>query len=448
MFKLTMAALLGVAISTSSLAQNLQVVGTQLQDSLGTQVILRGVNYPIIDDYAIQMSNYAAVEAKIDQVALSGANCIRFPWYTDGTHYKDQMNPLTDPGYGPGTLDSYVTNGHLSHMLQYTYSKGMIPILEIHNLTGGNDHAEFQSVVMNFWTDPSVLQLIDENKDYLIINLANEYGLVNFSGSPAVNLTAFKNNYISSIAAMRNAGVHIPIMIDAPDYGQSSTPLTTIASEIITSDVDANVLFSVHAYWFAYANTQVSIQTKMNEMTATNCAFVLGEIANSQADAPTYCGELDLSTLYPIVLEEACSRNLGWLAWSWDQDCDPDREMTSNGNVSNATTYGLDIINNTSYGLKSTSGCGAELVYSSASLNEESTEKDFNVFPNPMKNSFRIQMECEKAEVKIYSLLGELQSESTISKNDEMNVSNLLKGSYIVVIEAENKKQIKRIVIQ
>jgi mannan endo-1,4-beta-mannosidase len=437
-----------IFFGTIASAQNLQVVGNQLKDSLGNEVILRGVNYPIIDDYAIQLNNYSSVETKIDQVALSGANCIRFPWYTDGTHYKDQMDPVTDPGYGPGTLDSYVTNGHLSHMLQYTFSKGMIPILEIHNLTGGNDHAEFQSVVMSFWTDPSVLQLIDENKDYLIINLANEYGLVNFSGSPAANLTPFKNNYISSIVTLRNAGVHIPIMIDAPDYGQSSTPLTTIANEILTSDVDANVIFSVHAYWSAYANTQVAIQTKMNEMTSTNCAFVLGEIANSQADAPSYCGELDLSALYPIVLEEACSRNIGWLAWSWDQDCDPDREMTSNGNVSNATTYGLDIMNNSNYGLKSTLGCGAELVYSSVGVNEELKNEIINVFPNPMTHSFSIEMESETAVIKVLSLLGKLECESTVSKNEIIDVLKLAKGTYMIEIDVANKKQIKRIVIQ
>lgn len=429
-------------------AQNLQVVGNQIQDSLGNEVILRGVNYPIIDDYNIQLNNYSSVEAKIDQVALSGANCIRFPWYTDGTHYKDQMDPVANPGYGPGTLNSYVTNGHLSHMLQYTYSKGMIPILEIHNLTGGNDHAEFQTIVMSFWTDPSVLQLIDENKDYLIINLANEYGLVNFTASPAANLTAFKNNYISSITAMRNAGVHVPIMIDAPDYGQSSTPLTSIATEIVAADVDANVIFSAHAYWFAYANTQSAIQAKMDEMTATNCTFVFGEIANSQADAPSYCGELDLSSIYPIVLQEACSRNIGWLAWSWDQDCDPDREMTSNGNVSNATTYGLDIMNNSNYGLKSTNGCGAELIYSSVGINEESTNEFFNVFPNPMTHSFSIEMESETAQIKLFSLLGKLECESTVAKDQDIDVSNLVKGTYILEIKAENKLQIKRIIIQ
>lgn len=442
--------LIAIFLFTGSIvyAQQLQVVGNQLQDSLGNQVILRGINYPIIDDYNVQLTDYPTVEARIDQLALSGANCVRFQWYTDGTHYKDQLDPATDPGYGPGTLDGYVANGHLSHMLQYTYSKGLIPVLEIHNFTGENDHTVFQNVVMNFWTSPTVLQMIDENKDYLIINLANEYGLVNFSGNPATSLTAFKNNYINSISTMRNAGVHIPIMIDAPDYGQSSTPLTTIASEIVTNDVDANVLFSVHAYWYAYANTQSAIQVKMNEMTATNCTFVFGEIANSQADAPTYCGELDLSTIYPVVLEEACARNIGWMAWSWDQDCDPNREMTSNGNVSNATAYGLDIMNNPSYGLNSTTGCGAELVYSTVGIHENIEAIMPFIHPNPTSTSFQISIEEPQFKLRIYSVLGVELATYEVQNGEEIDVSSMLKGSYVLVVETKSKQYISRLLIQ
>jgi mannan endo-1,4-beta-mannosidase len=147
-------------------------------------------------------------------------------------------------------------------------------------------------------------------------------------------------------------------------------------------------------------------------------------------------------------LEEACSRNIGWLAWSWDQDCDPDREMTSNGNVSNATTYGLDIMNNSNYGLKSTLGCGAELVYSSVGVNEELKNEIINVFPNPMTHSFSIEMESETAVIKVLSLLGKLECESTVSKNEIIDVLKLAKGTYMIEIDVANKKQIKRIVIQ
>lgn len=348
-----------VLLFSSISAQTLTVSGRNLLDTYGNTVVLRGINYPIIDDYGVHTDNPTQVDNKINQIAQSGANCVRFPWYTNGAHYKDNLDPGTNPGYGPGTLESYVNDGSLSHLLSYTRQQGMIPILEIHDLTGGNNNAIFQSQVMGFWTDPDVLQVIAENEGHLIINLANEYGLVRFTGDQAAASIAFRDNYITSIQTLRGLGVTVPIMIDAPDYGQSSTELVAIANAILAADPLGNIIFSAHAYWYGYANSQAAVETKLNEIEASGTCYILGEIANSQADAPTYCGELDLSALYPIILNESCSRDIGWLAWSWDQDCDGDREMASNGNFSSLTPYGTDIIYNLDYGLLSTSGCGA-----------------------------------------------------------------------------------------
>lgn len=125
-------------------AQHLQVDGSLLEDANGNTIILRGINYPMIDDYDVRLDNSAEVESKIDQLAMTGANCVRFPWYTNGTHYKDQLDPNDHPDYGPGTLDGYVNNGNLGHLLAYTRQKGMIPVLEIHNFTGANDNVVFK----------------------------------------------------------------------------------------------------------------------------------------------------------------------------------------------------------------------------------------------------------------------------------------------------------------
>ena len=263
-------------------AQHLQVNGANLEDGSGNTIVLRGVNYPIIDDYNVQLNNYADVEHKIEQVALTGANCIRFPWYLNGTHYKDLMNPVQNPGYGAGTIESYVNNGHLSHLLAYTFQQGMIPILEIHNLSGSDNYTSFQNdVVAGFWTDPAVLQVIDENKAYLIINLANEFGDVVGTANPTASLNTFKTNYITAISTIRTAGVDVPIMVDAPDWGQTSSELVNVANDIALGDPLSNTMFSVHAYWDEYANTQPAIATKLTEMVNTNRCFILGEVANT-----------------------------------------------------------------------------------------------------------------------------------------------------------------------
>lgn len=420
-------------------SQHLQVSGKSLKDANGNTIILRGINYPVIDDYNVELDNHATIEHKIDQVALAGGNCIRFPWYVNGTHYKDGLNPADNPAFGPGTTESYVNNGHLSHMLQYTYSKGMIPILEIHNLTGASDHTVFQNVVMGFWTNPQVLQIIEENKKYLIINLANEYGDVDGTTNPVASLTSFKNNYTTSVNALRNLGVKVPIMIDAPDYGQSSTLLVNIANDIVTADPLRNIIFSVHAYWGYYATTPAAVQTKMNEMQSTGHCFVLGEIANTQADVPTYCGELSLANLYPVILQEACTRDIGWLAWSWNQDCDATRQMSNNGEYNNLTTYGSNIINNVNYGLKSTGGCGAVALPDDPITT--STGKidltDLNIYPNPALDKITITATIQNGKFEIHNSVGTLIQQGIFNEQQVLEVKNLSNGIYIVSLISE-----------
>jgi mannan endo-1,4-beta-mannosidase len=422
-------------------SQHLQVDGNVLKDTLGNTIILRGINYPIIDDYGVVLSDHASVEARIDQIALTGTNCIRFPWYTNGTHYKDVLNPIDHPNYGPGTLASYVNNGHLSYLLQYTFSKGIIPVLEIHNFTGAVDYDSFQTTVMDFWTDEAVLNIIEENKEYLIINLANEFGFVNYAGDPVSALTQFKNNYITSIELMRNSGVHVPIMIDAPDYGQSSSSLVAIAPAILAADTDQNIIFSVHAYWAVYAPSPAQIQVKMDEMSSlSSCTFLMGEIANTQADAPTYCGELDISSIYPEVLNEACDKNIGWLAWSWNQDCDATREMSNTASFSDLTPYGNDIVNNVNYGLKSTTGCGAMQVYPEPSGIDQNQYQNilFQLTPNPSSDFFRIEGKQENYSVKIITIHGEVIAALEVQNKELISLESLEKGTYVVRIENEN----------
>lgn len=425
-------------------AQHLQVNGASLEDGSGNTIVLRGVNYPIIDDYNVQLNNYADVEHKIEQVAQTGANCVRFPWYLNGTHYKDGLNPVQNPGYGTGTTEGYVNNGHLSHLLAYTFQQGMIPILEIHNLTGSNNYTTFQNdVVAGFWTTPAVMQIINENSAYLIINLANEFGDVVGTSNPTTSLNTFKTNYITAVSTIRTAGIDVPIMIDAPDYGQTSSELVSVANEIATADPLSNTLFSVHAYWDDYANTQALVISKLDEMVNSNRCFVIGEVANTQAGPPNYsCGELDIHYLYPWVLEEACARSLGWLAWSYDQDCDPTREMTSNGEFSNLTAWGNDIVNNANYGLKSTNGCGAAPI--TLKVNEQTMEK-ISFYPNPTIDW--VVVDDAVQQVKLYSLQGQLIKMGSTQTDKYFSIKAIPSGVYMIQLIGEQSTSSKQLII-
>ena len=79
--------------------ETLHVVGKELFLANGEKIILRGINYPTID--AGRIDNTVAIHHQIDEAAKTGANAIRFPWYTNGKHFWDGN------AGGPGTVDGW-----------------------------------------------------------------------------------------------------------------------------------------------------------------------------------------------------------------------------------------------------------------------------------------------------------------------------------------------------
>ena len=122
-------------------AISLQTYGRYLKNGSGDTIILRGVNYALIDDGSISLANPTQYQNKINQVVMTGANCIRLPWYTSGTHWRD----LPSSGGTAGTVQGYVTNGHLSNIIAYCHSKGLLVILELHDGTCSNNWTYFNS---------------------------------------------------------------------------------------------------------------------------------------------------------------------------------------------------------------------------------------------------------------------------------------------------------------
>ena len=439
MKKLLLFCFLAVLNLTFSQQTTLKVVGKNLTLTNGQTIILRGINYPVIDEGTLNMNNPTNYQLFIDEAAKTGANTIRIMWYTDGTHWRDK--PASNGT--PGTMNGYVNNGHLNNLVAYCITKNMIPILEIHNVTCSNDWTAFNGVVMNFWKSAAIQTLIANNKSKLIINLANEFGKVRWGANPVQDLQVFKNNYIAAVASLRALNINVPIMIDAPDCGQSSTEMLSVALSMNAADPQNNLIFSAHTYWSGYASTLSQIQTKLNEAQNTNVCYILGEVANTQDN--TSCGELDLSTVYPLILQEACSRNIGWLAWAFTQDCDPPRNMTPNGQYNNLTAWGNDIVNNVNYGLKSAGSCKA------ASLSNkkfESKLSDIEIYPNPSAGRFAIKTTQKIENVTCVDVVGK-QVDLQFAGSNTYQIKATAKGVYVIKIELEGNKIIsKKIIIE
>lgn len=335
-------------------AATITVSGKNLVLPGGQSFVLRGINYPIIDEGLATLGTPARYKFKIDEAAKTGANAIRIQWYTNGTHWLDDAGE----GGAPGTVDGLLNNGTLSNIIGYCYEKGMIPILVVQNTVCKSDWNYFNTVALPWWKKPAVIDLINKHKKYLIANIACEFGEVEWAADPVAAKGVFKSNYIQAVQQLRNAGITIPLMIDAPDCGTSSSALTAVAKDILNADPSKNIIFSVHTYWANYANTAAAVKTKLDEINNTGTCFVFGEVGNWQDG--NVCCVYDISNLYRIVLGEACNRGIGWLAWGYTQDCCKPREMTTNGEYSTLTPYGNDIVNNTTYGLRSTGSCAAQ----------------------------------------------------------------------------------------
>lgn len=428
----------------------LQVAGKDITTINGETIVLRGVNYPLINQGDISLDDAPAYQHYVDEVAATGANAVRIPWYTSGQNWRDIPGPQTNGT--PGTVDGYVANGHLSNIIAYCISKQLVPILSIHDdayITCKDNWSYFNSTVMDFWTSQEVLNLIETNRSQLIINLANEFDYVRWGGNQASELNTFKTNYLAAVSTLRNAGVNVPIMIDAPDCGQSSTELLSIAEEMNTADVRHNLIFSSHAYWYGYANSLSQVQTKLNEASATNVCFVLGEVATNQdGENPGECGFYNLATLYPQILTEACSRNIGWLAWTFNFDCSSDREMSATSSSSDLGVFGNDIVFNANYGLQSTNGCGAVLP---AGNTNELAASDINILrisPNPADAFFQIDTPFENGQLAIIDLQGKTVFRAPHHFHSKIDATAFLQGFYLISLSSETGHYQTKLIIE
>ena len=345
--------------------QTMKVTGRHLYDIYGNQFIMRGVNYPVHDDWDFPSTDL------ITEIEKSKSNVVRLEWYKTPAAGR--------PAY---------TNADLNNLLTKCETNKMIPILELQDLTCAEDANRINTELISFWTDPAIVTILNNHKKYVIINIANEVGKYRWNGYTQASLDNWKNAYKTAITSIRNAGLNMPIMIDSPDCGSDVKAILDAGQEIINHDPQHNIMFSVHAYWAGYNGN-----ADLTAAIAANLTVVFGEIANKQDESivlrdgngnpildgngdlqyvTSYCHyNIDGTTVapnnptngfqYQTLLNTLQTNNIGWLSWAWVRDgCSP-RNMTNNnpnapyGGFNTLTTFGNDIVNNPTYGIFNTS---------------------------------------------------------------------------------------------
>ena len=398
----------------------------------GEKLTLRGVNYNFMDNGNILMtSTQQTFKTYVDEVAKTGANAIRIPWFTDAfPHWRKNYPNIGSP-------QAALENGALSNFIGYCQSKGLTPILEVHDFTCKSDWATFTPAIMAYWTQPKMLELIEKHKAYLIINIANEFGKV----STASTLTTFKTNYSDIVKFMRNAGISVPIMIDAPNCGIASTELMSVSGDIIAADPLKKLIFSGHSYWTIYAPTTADVKKRIQEALASGAPFVFGEVSNRQDRTGIQAdGVINIDYVYQEILTQSCEQDFGWMVWAFRHDWNKEREMSNTGTFANLTPFGKDVVYNPVYGLLG-GKCDASL-----GINDLKNNKSI-VYPNPAKDFVYVRDTKNLKAIEIYDFSGRLVK-SQIGNFSRISVTDLNTGLFLVKLIYKENQIIEKLQIK
>lgn len=316
----------------ASSSDTFYVMGNRVMDPCGNEFIPRGINYAVLDDWNFP-GNMNSGE-KSAQIIRANPNIVRICWYND-------YGQSTRPAYSLRNLDSLISRFRRSNV---------VSVINLMDVTCGNDYSVFNSRITAWWTQAAVVQLMQKHKGYVIANIANEFGYVQWTSNAAASKVTWKNHYKNTVSTLRGAGLTIPLMIDAPDCGTSLQPMLDVALEIENSDPLKNIVFSAHAYWSAnFGYDSLTLRTQLLKVKNAAVPVWLGEVANFQSDSQPCQYPINWNALLNICQE----LNIGWIAWEWENDYCSQRQLTTNGIFGNFTSWGREVVTNSNYGLTS-----------------------------------------------------------------------------------------------
>ncbi|AUX38958.1 mannan endo-1,4-beta-mannosidase [Sorangium cellulosum] len=277
------------------------VRGRFLHDRCGEKVLLRGIN-----EMVVWLPSGTDGLPEFAEIAKTGANAVRIVWLTD--------EPAAD-------LDVAITNA---------LAQKLIPIVELHDATG---KWELLPTLVDYWTSADVVAVIKKHEQNLLVNIGNEVG-------DQVDNAAWEAGYKQAITRMREAGITVPLVIDASKWGQNIDQLQAVGPALVAHD--PNILLSVHMWWTD--GSAAAITRELEESVALNLPLMVGEFAQH---AVYECGQHPFE--YKALLAKSVELEVGWLAWSWgavkNGDCQDDGpfDMTTDGTFAGLTGWGREV---------------------------------------------------------------------------------------------------------
>jgi mannan endo-1,4-beta-mannosidase len=364
-------------LAAESETPGFRVIGRHLFDSCGEKVILRGVANPNFWFQKSGLPQYTEIEK-------TGANVVRIVWQTSGTAEQ---------------LDEAIFN-----CIDYY----MIPMVECHDATG--DWSKLDEVV-DYWTRTDIADVLISYENVLLLNIANE------AGDWAVTSKTFKDDYTAHIQKIREAGIHVPLVIDGTDWGKNINILQANGPALIEADPDHNLLFSIHMWWPSmYGYTVQSIIDEIAESVNMGLPLIVGEFSQMHggcSDSITPSRAIS----YQTIIEQCYLNEIGYIAWSWFGNCNPLWDMTTDGTYETLYDWGLEVAVTSDYSIQNTSirpyfmengDCEAVRVEKTAGARDKGFELETG-FPNPFNSDTEIRYTLyESADItlEIFSAAG------------------------------------------
>jgi mannan endo-1,4-beta-mannosidase len=264
------------------------VSGRNILNPAGNPVLLRGVNNMSVFDEEDPNGASDFIE-----IAKTGANTVRIVWAM-----VNDRGQTTDPAV-------------MNTLIQNARNAGLVPMIELHDATG--DLSKLPQLTA-YWTRPEVVNIINSHSQYVLLNIGNEVG------DGDVGSQQFINAYTTSIQAIRAAGIKVPLVIDAPDFGKNLLVLNDAAAPLLAADPLKNLIFSVHMYWPMNGGaTPKFIKDNLELAVSLNYPLIIGEFSKYGAfnGNESICAEPGGLCDYVTIVSEANRLGIGWYAWEW-----------------------------------------------------------------------------------------------------------------------------------
>ena len=288
--------------------QTCYVSGRFLYAPNNEKIILRGIN-------KMNVVTDPTGEKSFPQIAKTGANCVRIMWMRWGGGGKQ--------------LDTILGN---------CVKNKMLPIIELHDATGQWNKLD---TCVNYWLQKDVVTTIKKYQKYVLLNIANE------AGTDTVSQNNFLKTYSLIVKKMRNGGIHVPLIIDAANWGRNESYLVTNGKALVAADPEHNLIFSWHIWDSGITESRIS--KGIDESIQLNINLLIAEFAPMEV-------KCKCCIPYKFIMQYCQQKSIGWLPWSWgvgNSDC-PAMDMTKTESFDSLFDWGLEVAITNKYSIKNT----------------------------------------------------------------------------------------------